>query len=438
MHGEPLQRVTSRFIPLTRQAVIADLCSDAAQSGEKAAFAALALRLQRLRGTAYRRLARRMRELYLPFSPDRDTVRVLAYTEEERRTLEAELAEATHGLLERANYAVIDNDALNAILNQRTSYSLRIAVDLAEYDALALFGREAYTRRDSYRRPETLWLLKAETEVRVYRRLFLYLKMKPDAARAREIAEAEGISTAKAEKQVRRRRKNLPPSVSPEFIYMKVFKDMAEHDLQILFPLRTVQFRPFDKLKFFATAGSGTVFGVFTTTGKVLAASNPFVMLGALFGFITLLARQIKTFFNQRTRYMMELAQKLFFHNLANNRAALTLLLDRAEEEDVKEDLITLHFNAGETFPAREFGSRKARIDAVLRDRYGVAVDFELGDAVRRLEADGVIKREGDTVRVMSLAEAAERYDVLLDADDAQERANVCAPVHDIDDDTEA
>ncbi|GAB5447337.1 DUF3754 domain-containing protein [Gymnodinialimonas sp.] len=419
-------RVTSRFIPLTRQAVIADLCADPAHHGEHEAFAALALRLQRHRGIAYRRLARRMRELYLPFSPDRDTVRVLTFTPEERQAMETELAGLTRRLLDRANYAPIDTDALNAILNRQTPYSLRIAVDLGEYDALALSARETYTKRHSVRRPETLYLLKAESEERVYRRLFVFLKLKPDEPRAREIADASGIPFDKALKQVRRKRRNLPPSVSSDYIYMKVFKDLPEHDLQILFPLRTVQFRPFDKIKFFATAGGGTLFGIFSTTGKLLAATSPFAMLGALTAFVGLLARQITSFFNHRTRYMMELAQKLFFHNLANNRAALTLLLDRAEEEDVKEDIIALYFNAGAVVRESELSACKARIDAMVLERYGIAIDFELADAVGRLEADGAVERGEGALRFATLEEAAALYGALLERNDRAEWAGVC------------
>ena len=422
----PPPRVTSRFIPLTSEAVIASLCRDVARQHEEETFARLALLLQRHRSHTYRDLAREIRRCYLPFSPDRDTVRVLEYSAEERIELGARLAEEIRHLLDRANYAPIPSEEIDRILNEESPYSLRISVDLSEYDQLHLFSREIYTRTYTFRRPETLYLLKARYEMRTFRRLFVFLKLKPDAQRAEEIAERDGIDLAKAERIVRRRRKQLPPSVSPEFVYIKVFKDMPENDLDILFPLRKVQFRPFDKLKFYATAGGGTLFGIFTTTGKVLAASNPFTLVGALFGFIALLARQISTFFNQRTRYMMELSQKLFFHNLANNRAALMLLIDRAEEEDVKEELIALYFHAGETIPKSALEARKAAIDGVLLERYGVAVDFEFADALSRLLADGVVKELGESLRFPTLAEAAERYARLADRDEAADMNHIC------------
>lgn len=430
---EPQGRVTSRFIPLTRQAIIADLCAGIAGETDGEAFRTVALRLQRHRGRGYRVLAEEMRRCYLPFSPDRDTVRVLQFSDEERDAMAARLSQMTRHLLERANYAEIKNDALNAFLNQRSPYSLHISVDLGEYDEMQLFARESYTKRHTVRRPETFYLLKAHYDVRVFRRLFMLLKLKPDEDRAREVAQEKGISHEKALKQVRRRRANLPVTVSSDFVYMKVFKDMPENDIEILFPLREVQFRPFDKMKFYATAGGGTLFGAFSFTGKLLAATNPFAMLGALAAFIGLLTRQITSFFNQRTRYMMELAQKLFFHNLANNRAALTLLLDRAEEEDVKEDLIALTFNAGALVPERELAARKARIDALVLERYGAAIDFEIDDTLKRLLADGVVTREGDALRFATLEEAAARYQQLLDDDDRDDRRHICDPAPRVD-----
>lgn len=426
----PERRVTSRFIPLTRQAIIADLCADPHSGEDREVFAHLAHHLQRHRGRRYRDLARELRRSYLPFSPDRDTIRVLSFSPQERRELETRLSGLTRQLLERANYAQITTDELNRILNEETPYSLRIAVDLAEYDEMQIYAREVYTTTESVRRPETLYLLKAKITARVYRRLFVLLKLKSAEDRAAELAAAEGIPLEKAQKIVGRRRKNLPPRASSDFIYIKIFKDMPEHDLQILFPLRTVQFRPFDKLKFAATAGGGTLFGVFSLTGKLLAATNPIALAGALVGFIAVVARQVTTFFNQRNRYMMELAQKLFFHNLANNRAALVLLLDRAEEEDVKEDLITLYFNAGETVPRSELPARKRRIEELIATRYGAAVEFEMADSIDRLVADGAAVEEGDGFRFATLKDAGTTYRQLLASEDERAKVKVDGADH--------
>jgi len=423
----PVDVPTSRFIPLTRHAVMVDLCEDIEGPDDTDYFAHAALELERHRAHDYREMAAEIRRLYLPFSPDADTVKVTDLSPEEALKAEQDLAALVRHLLTRANYSPIPNDELTRILSEQSPYSLRIEVDLDEYDLLHVFARDVYAAARSVRRPETLYLLKATFETRVHRRLFVALKLKTDEKRAREIAEREGISEKKAMRKVRKRRKALPQDTRTDFIYVKVFKDMPEYDLQILFPLRSVQFRPFDRIKFVATATGGTAFGIFTTTGKVLAATNPITAVGALIGFIGLLARQITQFFNQRNRYMMELAQKLFFHNLANNRAALALLLDRAEEEDVKEDLITLYFLRGERVERRELPEKKRMIEDVIADRYGVRVDFELDDALSRLLADGAVREEGDTLTFPTLRDAAAYYRRLRERDEEEDTRRLMA-----------
>ena len=411
----------SRFIPLSRQAVAVDLCHDIPGEKDGQTFAMMALKLERHRNHDYRQLAAELRRVYLPFSPDTDTVKVCQFTAEEAAAMQARLAEMTAHLLTRANYSPLSTAEINAILNEQSSYSLRIEVDLDEYDILQVYGRDVYSTHHTVRRPETAYLLSYSYDVPVYRRLFVLLKLKSNADRAAEIAAAENVPLKTAEKRVAKRRKGLPTGTSTENIYIKVFKDMPEHDLQILFPLRRVQFRPFDKLKFYATAGGGTLFGLFSTTGKVVAATNPFAAVGALVAFGGLVARQVTGFFNQRNRYMMELSQKLFFHNLANNRAAITLLVDRAEEEDMKEDLITLYHLAGETVEEADLARRKAEIDALLAERYKVEVDFEIDDALRRLTADGAVTQSGTSYIFPTFAAAAQHYDRLIKLHDAED-----------------
>lgn len=422
----PKARLASRFIPLTRQAVISDLCKDPAGHGTATDFAKVAMRLQKHRHHRYRHLAEELRRCYLPFSPDRDTVRALSFSPEERRELGDRLRTLTAHLLDRANYSRLSQVEITEILSAQSPYSLRIEVDLNEYDELQVYSRDVYIAEHAVRRPETLFLLKSTHDVRIFRRLFVFLKLKNEETRAAELAKAMDITYKKALRIVKRKRRGLPANTSTDYVYIKVFKDMPQHDLQILFPLRTVQFRPFDKIKFYATAGGGTVVGAFSTTGKLLAATNPIAAIGTMAAFVGLLGRQVTKFFNQRNQYMMELAQKLFFHNLANNRAAVTLLLDRAEEEDVKEDIITLYYLAGRSFETRELASRKREIDDTIAERYDAPVDFELDDALSRLTDDGVATRNKDIVTVASLAEASDIYKRLLDADDEDDAKHIC------------
>jgi len=94
---------------------------------------------------------------------------------------------------------------------------------------------------------------------------------------------------------------------------------------------------------------------------------------------------------------MMQLAQRLFFHNLANNRGVLTLMVDRADEEDLKEDMLLYFFLLRHPVPASETGEG-GKLDRLIEDflarAFRVKVDFEISDALPRLRNDGLLIEE--------------------------------------------
>ena len=50
--------------------------------------------------------------------------------------------------------------------------------------------------------------------------------------------------------------------------------------------------------------------------------------------------RQTVNFMNQKQRYMVVMAQNLYFHAMADNRGVMIKLADRAAEEDIKEEML--------------------------------------------------------------------------------------------------
>lgn len=341
--------------------------------------------------------------------------------------MEAELVQQLDELLERANYEVLQEADINDVISNNQPYSLRVTVDLSEFERFRLYYRDEYEEDFTVRRPEWGYLRKATYQVGSFRRLFLVLKLKKEKDQVEALMAKREISRWRAARIVRRKRAYLPKGSSSDFIYLRVFKDIPKHDVQLLFPNRKVEFRPFDKLKFGVTAGGGTLMGIVTTITKIAATTSPFAIVAAMVAFIGVVGRQIASFFNTRTRYMAELSQKLFFHALASNRAALTLLLDRAEEEDVKEDLITLYFLAGSTVPETDIEARRRHIEDVFLTRYNVGIDFDVHDSLARLKRDGVVTRTGDGALVFpELAASAAFYDRLLREQDVADISHVC------------
>lgn len=349
------------------------------------------------RHQTYQRRLAKLKQCYLPFSPDTDTKRVTQYSAPQLDALESELIQNVRVLLQQANYTEIDQQELDRMLRATSPHGLVLTVNLKEFDRVLLFSRgndiEVFERRE----PDNLYLFKRRYEVPLFARLFLLLKLKSIDSRVKEIMREQRVSEKIARRIAIKQRRGLPDDPNGSFVYLRLFKSIPKEDLEMMFPNTQVRLRMFDKVKLGVTAGGGTVAGIAGAASKVMAAvatANPIGLAAALFGVAGVVSRQVMTVFNTRTRYMMMLAQRLFFHSLANNRGVLTLLIDRAEEEDIKEEMLAYYFLLRHPMPNTELcedGQLDRLIEQFLTREFAVSVDFDLEDALSRLKADGLV-----------------------------------------------
>ncbi len=152
------------------------------------------------------------------------------------------------------------------------------------------------------------------------------------------------------------------------------------------------------------------------TATKLLAATNPFTLAIALAGLSAVVFRQVMGFFNTRNRYMMVLAQNLYFCSLANNHGALTLIADNAEEEDVKEDMLLYAFLARAPSHRDALPAIRDDIARFLKGLCGASVSYDAEDALRRLTEDGLVRADPDgTLTAIPPEEARAHLDVMWD-----------------------
>lgn len=384
--------VNESFIPVSKFALLDYLMDAEHWPGDKEED------LERLfpfliawRHELFRQRLNQLKESYLAFSPDRDTLRVLEYSDQQlidsKHALKSQLA----GLLVRANFERMTRKDIETVFKENNSFGLELKVDLTEFDDMLLYSRGSTSETRYQRHWKTLYLKRHAYELPIYQRLFLLLKLKPEHIRLEEIQRAEEVSEKKARKLLKKYRKNLPEQAGSQFIYLKLFKNIPKIELEMLFPNTSVGLKPFDKIKLGVTAGGGTGASVFATATKLTVAANPMAAAGALAGLGGVIFRQVTKVISQRNKYMMLLAQKLFFHNLANNRGVLTLLVDRAEEEDVKEAILAYYFLHKGHYATDAFETLAADIELFLHQQYGVSVDFDAQEAVGRLSDDGLI-----------------------------------------------
>lgn len=339
----------------------------------------------------------RLNELYMSFDPDRDTNKVAECAKAECPVEQrAELKKRVTEILEQANYKQITHEELNNYFEAKGPYKLNLEVDMSEFDDILVYFRGSREKIIEKRTWKKLFLGKEKTYIPIFQRLFLLLKIKPTDKRIREIMEAEDIDEDKASNKLKSLRKHLPVNICPSCIYLKTFRDIPQSDLEMLFPNIKVKFRPFDKIKLYVTAGGGTIGGLVGVAAKIIVTTNPFTLLLAFFGLGGAIFRQVMNFFNQRNEYMRVLAQNLYFHNLANNRGALTLMLDRAEEEDIKEDMLLYSYLTRYRTCKSMLVEADKEIESYLQEKFDIDVDYDFTDALERLLGDGIIFEDSD------------------------------------------
>jgi hypothetical protein len=141
---------------------------------------------------------------------------------------------------------------------------------------------------------------------------------------------------------------------------------------------------------------------------RALAAVSGLVAVGAF------IMRQRLKYEAQTLRYQKQLADTVYFRNIANNSGVLDLLIGAGEEQDAKEAFLAYSILRREARPLA-----KAEIDnfceAFLRERFALEIDFEIHDALGKLERLGLVAHEGETYSAVPPSDALAKLDVAWD-----------------------
>lgn len=407
-----------KFLPVTRHALMDRLTQASVWPNGDAVQARRFMRyLDYWRRHSYAVRMFALEQVYEPFSPDTDLLDTRRFSAEERQAMQKRLVAKMAVLLEQANFTRVDPQAFHIILTKESHYGLDLQVDIQAFEEVVIYYRGATNnseRRRDFRKAYLGW---REKKVPVFQRLFIMFKLKPFDLRVREVMQEKKVDRKEAEGIVRRLRKLLPENVNDDYVYMKLFKNMPRSDVEMIFPNTKVRFRLFDKIKFGVTAGSGLGVGAVGTISKIALASNPYTLVMALAGLGGVAMRQASNFVNQRNRYMVVMARNLYFHSMADNRGVITLLADRAAEEDIKEEILLYGALAKRQFNIRDLKSIDRDIEQYLSQTFNVEVNFDVEDALSRLKQDCIVTELDDgTLKVLPPDEACARIDKLWDA----------------------
>ncbi|MBU1211344.1 MAG: DUF3754 domain-containing protein [Alphaproteobacteria bacterium] len=409
-------RGREHFVPVTRFALMERLTAPSAWPNDSATAARRFFAyLDYWRHQRYGARLLDLEQTYEPFSPDSDLLLTRSFTDEELDAMQQRMVEGMKKILTQANYSAIDPKSVQEILTKDSHYGLDLHVDFSLFEEVLIYYRGASTRKDQ-KRMLRKFLRKEEFDVPIFQRLFLLFKMKPLQERVREIMESEKVSRKEAERMAKKQRAHLPAAVVPGNIYMKLFKNIPRSDIEMVFPNTEVKYRMMDKIMLSGGGIAGLGGPIVGAVTKFGALANPFVAVPIVIGLGGAVFRGAMNFVNKRNKYMVVMAQNLYFHSLADNRGVMIKLIDRAAEEDVKEEMLLYSVLAKEQANRRDLKAIDVAIEQYLKSTFGLDIDFDLDDALQRLIADGIVTEDANgDLHTLLPREAAQHIDDMWD-----------------------
>ena len=377
-----------RFVPVQPSALLDRMLADPRLSDEerhrlRVLFEMIGARFH----FEFRHQLQRLKKDYEPFDPDLDTIQTAPLSPEQRESRRADLVQAYRRLLLEANYVEVPRQQIIHCLEMQTHGGLLVRANLDDYRELCLFYRGVHEEERRHARwpfpwPVFRWQFHTHKTL-VFRRAAILVR---------------------------------PTGNQEDHVFLKLFKNVLTTDVKMILPRVRIRMRLFDQLKI----GSSVAGSLAATLWKLFTAAmlSPWLFLMVLVGFVGAAIKGVSGFIASRTRYMQALSSSLYFQNLANNASALTLLVDTAETEELKEMLLAYFLLYVERDRDYTRESLDRRIEQWLRDEFGVDVDFEIGDAMRKLVEKGMIVQRSEPdgiLKVYDLPTALRRLDKVWD-----------------------
>jgi hypothetical protein len=402
-----------RFIPF-RKADVIEMCllDNRLTDSQKHAFSDLCRVLEAILHYEFHRVLENLKNCYAPFNPDADTRPIKVLSKEERRQHQEKLALQMKKLLDTANFEPITSEGLKASMAAESLFKIRLAVDFSDFEDVLFFRRGEHVREETLIR--FLGLKKQVLHFLNYDRVLVYIRFKD-----------QGYFDDQ---------KRTDLFFKPGSIIIKLFHSVPQADLEMLFPNSEIRMKTIDKLIIGVPAAISGIIVLVSKLGAsllLIAAlvsfwlgfrDDPVEMnqqhlvalglgLGALGGY---LFKQISKFKNRKIRFMKALTENLYFKNLDNNAGVFHHLVDAAEEEEFKEALLAYYFLlvADKSLTRKELD---LVIEKWLAVKWNCQIDFEIGDALEKLQRLGMVRTEDDRLRSLSLNEAKKRLNEIWD-----------------------
>jgi hypothetical protein len=330
---------------------------------------------QLLSALLHREYNQRLEELkgaYAPFDPDGLTSQPLS--DAVRMQQATVVFTRFRELLQRANFRQLSDEELRATLLNSSDWGLRVKVDFTLFEQLEVYVRGDATGKWERCNWQTSYL-KETVEIPIYERLAVIFRLRED--------------------------RPSPRGLKPGMITLKLFKNIPQMDVEMLLPGSRVRMTWFDQAKIVLPTFSGLALAAFKVFkgAVVFAFASAYGLLMTLIFVFGMVGYGLRSFFgylNTKERYQHNLTRSLYYQNLDNNAGVLFRLLDEAEEQDFREAMLAW-FLLWQQAGTSGWGTEEldAAAELKLREWLGHDVDFEVADALEKLQRFGLAEAVG-------------------------------------------
>ena len=346
----------------------------------------------------------KLRDDYYYFNPENaPNSRFDPQTLEQAR---AELLDTLGKVLRGANYVEVPLAEIEQAHEERQVLRVKVETTMEHYHQVRFFRRGHHRELVDVRK----WfgLRKRLIEAWVFDNVILMvtIKLPSEIKSKRQLKELEASQ------------------LRPGSILIKYFRQIASTDLHMLFPKVRVVMSLYDKLTIAVPALAGGIplivnvlptltvlflvagfyLGLTSAVGhdemaKALAALTGLAALGGL------IMRQRLKYQRLSLKYQKQISDHFYFRNVSNNAGIFDYIVGGAEEQEFKEAFLAYYFLLTASDPPDQ-ATLEARIEEWLEKTFGVDINFEVDDALAKLERLGLLKREAEKLCVPSVDEA--------------------------------
>lgn len=402
-------KTLDRFIPIRKSDILAALTKEAAlaEDREREKFRRFCELLGSIYHYQYFRTLERLRDDYYYFGPEIGPHAAMDPALVER--CYADLLQTLDTVLKDANFVELPHAEIGDAHRRRTVLRVEVEAPLGDFREVRFYRRGRHI--EQFEVAEWFGLRRRKIEAEVYDDVMMLAAVRSPA----EIESRRGLRALE-------RRKIRPGSV-----LLKCFRNIPTTDLNALFPNARVVMSNLDKLFLGVPALAGgipiliniyttitvlfLVLGFYLGIGAAVEDKDMKTALAALSGLVALggfVVRQWVKYQRQSLKYQIELTDNIYYRNVTNNAGIFDYIVGAAEEQECKEAFLAYQFlHAAASPPTAE--ELDGRIETWLRTAFGITIDFEVADALEKLELLGLLNRQADRLSVLSLDQAIAR-----------------------------